>query len=117
MIHFDADRIFIYSKPIDMRKGIDGLCLLLIEQEIKPQAGGVYLFSNHSGKILKGLMWDRNGFMLIYKRIENGRFKIQFNAGRESPLELSHEQLRWLLAGLDYTKNILFPELKIKDFY
>ncbi len=117
MIHFDVDRIFIYSKSVDMRKGVDGLCLLLIEQDIKPQDGGLYLFSNHSGKILKGLVWDRNGFMLIYKRIEKGRFKIQWNECTESPMELNQEQLRWLLAGLDYTKNVLFPELKIKDFY
>lgn len=117
MISFDESKIFIYSKSVDMRKGIDGLCLLLIEQDIKPQSGGLYLFSNHSGKILKGLIWDRNGFMLIYKRIENGRFKIHFNEFCEFPVELSQEQLRWLLAGLDYTKNILFPELHIEDFY
>lgn len=80
MISFDESRIFIYTKSVDMRKGIDG-------------------------------------FVLIYKRIENGRFKIQFNEGQETPLELSHEQLRWLMAGLDYTKNTIFPELKIKDFY
>ena len=100
-----------------MRKGIDGLCMLLLEQNIKPASGGVYLFSNHSGKTIKGLVWDRNGFILIYKRIENGRFKIQFNASLKAPLELSHEQLRWLMAGLDYTQNILFPELKFTDFY
>ena len=117
MIHFDSDKIFIYSKPIDMRKGVDGLCFLLVEQDIKPQTGGLYLFSNHSGKILKGLLWDRNGFMLIYKRIEQGRFKIEFKAAQESPVEVSQEQLRWLLAGLDYTKNSLFPELTINDFY
>jgi transposase len=117
MISFDESRIFIYTKSVDMRKGIDGLCLLLIEQEIAPESGGLYLFSNRSGRILKGLVWDRNGFMLIYKRIEKGRFKIQFNEGHNTPLELSHEQLRWLMAGLDYTKNSIFPELKIKDFY
>jgi transposase len=103
MISFDESRIFIVTKSVDMRKGIDGPCLLLIEQEIAPETGGLYLFSNRSGRILKGLVWDRNGFILIYKRIENSRFKIQFDESQESPLELSHEQLRWLLAGLDYT--------------
>jgi hypothetical protein len=48
MILFDESRIFIYTKSVDMRKGIDDLSLLLIGQEIAPETGGLYLFSNRS---------------------------------------------------------------------
>lgn len=117
MIEFIGIKIFFYASAIDMRKGIDGLCMLLIEQEIQPQTGDLYLFSNRSGRAVKGILWDRNGFILIYKRIESGRFKIKFDDAKTGALELTEEQLRWLLAGLDYDRLILFPELKIKDFY
>lgn len=100
-----------------MRKGIDGLCLLLSEQNVKPQTGGLYLFSNRIGRILKGLIWDRNGFILISKRIEGSRFKIRFDASIHEPFELDREQLKWLLAGLDYEQQSIFPALKIEHFY
>ena len=117
MISFNESKIYIYTQVVDLRKGIDGLCLLLDEQEVRPQVGGLYLFSNRTGRTIKGLIWDRNGFILIYKRLEKGRFRVQFDDIQRSPLELSQEQLRWLLAGLDYNRQILFPELKIEHFY
>ena len=117
MISFNESKIFIYTRSIDMRKGIDGLCQLLAEQEIQPKVGGLYLFSNRTGRTIKGLLWDRNGFILIYKRMEKSRFKVQFDETQGFPVALSQEQLRWLLAGLDYNRQILFPDLQIKDFY
>ena len=117
MISFDENKIFIYTQSVDMRKGLDGLCQLLAEQEIQPKVGGLYLFSNRTGRTIKGLLWDRNGFILIYKRLEQGRFRIQFDAYQGVPVELSQEQLRWLLAGLDYSHQLLFPELNVKSFY
>jgi transposase len=117
MITFNDSRIFIYSRAIDMRKGIDGLCQLLFEQEVKPQCGGLYLFSNKTGRVVKGLIWDRNGFILIYKRIEGGRFKVRFDDNQRATLELTQEQLKWLLAGLDYERLILFPELNLQNIY
>ncbi len=115
MISFDS-KIFIYRRTVDMRKGVDGLSALLSEQGIAPQSGGLYLFSNSSGRTIKGLIWDRNGFVLIYKRLERGRFKMSFDAAAVS-VELSPAQLRWLLAGLDYSQQALFTELDIQDFY
>lgn len=117
MISFIEEKIFIYSQAIDMRKGLNGLCLLLSAQGIHPQEGGLYLFSNRAGRAIKGLFWDRNGFLLIYKRIETGRFKIVFDETHGMTLELNPEQLGWLLAGLDYSQQRIFPELKIKYFY
>jgi transposase len=117
MIRFDEGQIFIYCKSVDMRKGVDGLSMLLSERGVSAQSGGLYLFSNSSGKVVKGLIWDRNGFILIYKRLERGRFRIQFNEQIGVSAELTQEQLRWLLAGLDYEQQAVFPELKIKDFY
>lgn len=61
MMTFSDTKIYIYAKAIDMRKGIDGLCQLLMEEEIKPQTGALYLFANRTGRTLKGLLWDRNG--------------------------------------------------------
>jgi len=117
MIEFKEVKIFFYAKAIDMRKGINGMCILLSEQEISPKAGDLYLFSNKSGRTVKGLIWDRNGFMMICKRLEIGRFKVKYNEIDRNTLELTEEQLRWLLAGLDFEKSIIFPELNLKHFY
>lgn len=117
MISLNIEHIFIYAKPIDMRKGVSGLCALLANEEINPRLKGLYLFGSRSGKMIKGLLWDRNGFMLIYKRLEKGRFKIQFDKSIIDSPQISHEELRWLFAGLDYRQKMIFPELNISDFY
>lgn len=117
MLTFPAAlRIFISIIPIDMRRGIDGLAVLIAEQlQSNPQDKLLFLFCNRSHNKVKGLYWDRNGFILIYKRLERKKFYIpkQFN---DHKLEITHEQLNWLLAGFDFMNLMHYPELTFTDY-
>jgi transposase len=90
-------RAYLYSGPMDMRRSIDGLALL-IEAMLKrsPFSGEVFVFFNKNLDKVKLLWWDRNGFWLAYKRLEKGRF-----ASFPKASELSWDELMLLLEGVD----------------
>lgn len=87
-----------------MRKSFDGLCGLVISQMGgDPTSGAVYLFLNRRRDRLKLLVWDRNGFWILYKRLEQGRFQIPiFQPGRNE-IRLPYEDIVMLLEGIDLT--------------
>ena len=98
------EAIWFYSTPIDFRKQIDGLMLLVADTlALDPVSGQLFIFRNRQGNKLKCLWWDNHGFWLFYKRLEKGRFKLPVVA--ETKLTLSRDQLRVLLAGLDCMKQ------------
>lgn len=108
--------IWFYPEVVDFRKQIDGLVLLVSDQmRINPVSGQLFLFRNRSANKLKMLWWDRNGFWLFYKRLERGRF--QFPVLGSEAMELSRDQLSWLLSGLDCLKYPQLPEVKASNFY
>jgi transposase len=96
-------RIFIRPGYTDLRKAVNGLSLL-IEQEMEgePFSGNVYLFCNRGRKLLKALWWDKNGFWLSQKRLEKEKFP--WPDSTEAARELSGEELRMLLRGIDFFK-------------
>lgn len=102
MIHIDCQKIYIYTESVDMRKAIDGLSAILVENfNRNPQNGDLYLFVNRMRNKIKILFWDKNGFVLYYKRLEQGRF----NYSKQLPhgeVEVSEKQLRALLIGLNF---------------
>lgn len=109
--------IYVSLVPIDMRKSIDGLLALVAEQlKMNPQEGNLFLFCNRDRKKVKGIYWDKNGFMLIYKRLERGRFQFPCKAIL-GHVEISQKELSWLLAGFNFTKMALHPELNFTDYY
>jgi len=118
MIKLPEDlNIFIASEPVDMRKAIDGLCVAVIETlSSDPQSGHLFLFHNRRGNKVKALLWDRNGFVLIYKRLEKGRFKFPKQISGDC-FEIEHAQLNWLLAGFDFMALKEFPELSFTDYF
>lgn len=91
-------RILVYGKPVDMRKGFDGLADL-VKQNLKedPLSGDLFLFMGRSGKLVKALLWDRTGFIVIAKRLEKGRFRLRNQAEK---LVLSQQALELLLDGI-----------------
>lgn len=114
-ITFNAT-IWLYSQPIDFRKQIDGLVLLVSDKlDLNPTSGQLFLFRNSSANKLKLLWWDRNGFWLYYKRLEKGIFK--FPKDTEWKIELTRDQLGWLLSGLDCMKQTLLPEVIATNFF
>lgn len=108
--------IWLYSKPVDFRKQIDGLVILVADQlALNPTSGQLFLFRNRSSNKIKLLWWERNGFWLCYKRLEEGR--LIFPALSDQAIELTREQFSWLLSGLDYLKQRLLPEVKASNFF
>ncbi|MET3228593.1 UNVERIFIED_ORG: transposase [Burkholderia sp. 1263] len=92
----DELKVYVHR---DFRKSINGLAAI-VEQSMKldPFARAVYVFSNQRRDRIKMLLWDRNGFWLLMKRLEQDRFVWP---RKEAVLMLGTEQLHWLLEGID----------------
>lgn len=109
--------LYVYSGSVDMRKSINGLSALVFsEMEMEPQSGDVVVFHNKQNNKIKVLHWDRNGFVLHYKRLEKGRFK--FNASfTEGYFSITQDQFSWLFAGLDFMLMNEFKELNFSHYF
>ena len=94
-------RIFVCPGSTDMRKQIDGLAALVRNGlGCDPLDGSLYLFCGMRGRRLKVLHWDRNGFCLWMKRLEQDRFPWPELAGEAR--NITSEQLTMLLDGIDF---------------
>lgn len=108
--------IWLHPQAIDFRKQIDGLIILVADHlKLEPTSGQMFLFRNRTSNKIKILWWDRNGFWLCYKRLENGKFK--FPKIMDTTLEMSRDQLGWLLSGLDFQKYSELPKVTATNFY
>ena len=101
MFRFDAQRkVYVHREPVDFRMSINGLAAL-VEQALglDPFAGALYIFSNRRRDRVKILGWETNGFWLLLKRLEADRFV--WPRADATVIELTIEQLHWLLEGID----------------
>lgn len=91
--------VLLYTPATDMRKSIDGLCQIVC-QELQKNPGDyrLYVFCNRPRDKVKVLYWDGNGFCLLYKRLEKGRFRLPSFASQAS---LTVSELRFLLQGFN----------------
>ena len=98
---FHSERIYVYRDPVNMRKSINGLsALVLTELDMDPLDGSLFVFINKRRDKVKLLLWQVNGYWLLYKKLERQRFKWpDWFAG--SSLVLTMEQLDYLLDGYD----------------
>ena len=116
MIQYANSKIWLYQQPIDFRKQIDGLVTLLSGQlEQNPISGQLFIFRSRKGDRVKMLFWDRNGFWLLYKRLEKGRFK--FPCIQNNQCELTRDQVNWLLSGLNIFEHQSLPSVNAEHFY
>ena len=113
MITFSpAQRYWLYREPTDMRKSFDGLCGLVTSGLGRdPLSGEVFVFINRRRTHIKLLVWDRSGFVLYYKRLEEGTFELP-TASQTGPL--SWQQLLLMLEGVSlgsvrYRKRYVHP--------
>ena len=108
-------KIWLYRSSIDFRRSIDGLsCLVMNEIKQQPKEG-IFLFFNRGRDKIKCLSWHKNGFVLLYKRLEVGRFCIEFNQ-ETGVVEMSADEISWLLAGLEWQKMREWKELNYSKF-
>lgn len=93
--------VYLHRKPVDMRRQIDGLSAIVQgSMKLNPLSGALFVFISKRRDRLKILYWERAGFALWYKRLEEEKFKwpVKENA---SVVTLTGEQLNWLLDGYD----------------
>lgn len=110
-----AQQIWVAQAPIDFRKAVDGLCMLIDEYfQSKPQEG-LYVFYNKHRNRLKLLVWHYNGFMLIYKRLEKNKFPFRFS--NQGKILIDEKQLEGLLLGLDWQTITEWEEIKFESFF
>jgi transposase len=101
MFHLDANlKVYLHREAVDFRKSISGLAALF-EQSMgrDPFARAVYAFRIRRCDRIKLLLYDRIGFWLLMKRLEQDCFVWPSCA--QGVLELTAEQLHWLLDGID----------------
>jgi len=98
-------RVFLCVEPADFRKSITGLSLLVEQSlELNPFDTTMYVFVNRKRDKIKILLWEKNGFVLWYKRLEKQRFKWPSDSD-SATITLNGEQLNWLLDGFDLWRN------------
>jgi hypothetical protein len=94
-------RIYLHLPPTDMRKTFDGLSGLVRSAfGMDPLDGSWFLFLNRRRDRIKILAWDRDGYLLVYKRLEAGTFESLQSADNSATLELDATQLTLLLNGV-----------------
>ena len=116
-LQFDeACKVHVCLEAVDMRKSIDGLLAMVLDYfEASPQSQSVFVFCNKAKDKVKLLVWHKNGFMLLYKRLDRGRFRL--TPQESGKLEISQAQLSWLLAGLEFQLMSEFKELDYSVYY
>lgn len=99
-------KVYIACGYTDLRCGIDGLAGYVTSQfHLSPVDENVlFLFCGRRNDRIKGLLWEGDGFLLLYKRAASGSFKWPRKA--EELRELSAQELEWLLSGLSIDNRI-----------
>ena len=96
-------RIMVATKPVDFRKGHDGLASMAqAELGFAPKAGVMVVFRSKRGDRIKVLFWDGSGIVMIYKRLEQGVFA--WPKVGDGVMRLSRVQFEALFAGLDWRR-------------
>lgn len=94
-----AEHIYLACGYTDMRKSIDGLAATVQQNfKLNPISNSLFLFCGRKCNRMKVLYWEGDGFVLLYKRLENGSF--QWPRTQEEVLKITPQEFRWLLEGL-----------------
>jgi len=96
-------KVFVATRPVDFRKGIDGLTLAVPEMfGLDPFCGAVFVFRSKRADRIKLLVWDQTGMVLVHKRLEDGKFV--WPQVRDGVMRMSSAQLSALFEGLDWRR-------------
>jgi transposase len=95
-----AAQVWLAIQPTDMRKSFDTLAELVRQQlQHDPLSGQLFLFRNKRGDRVKLLYWDEDGFVILYKRLEEGTFR--FPEAATAGLQIRAADLHMLLDGVE----------------
>jgi len=99
--------VFLATRPVDFRKGIDGLALAVQEMfGLDPFCGAVFVFRSKRADRIKLLVWDQTGMVLVHKRLEDGKFV--WPQLQDGVMRMSSAQMSALFEGLDW--RLVRPE-------
>lgn len=96
-------KLFAFTEPVDARKSFDGLAAL-VESEfgLEPMSGHIFVFINRRGHLCQLLFWDRNGFVILKKRLEAGTFRLAREGVEGSAhVEIDSAELALMLEGIE----------------
>ncbi len=100
-------RVYVATRPVDFRKGHDGLAAAVQEMfGLDPFSGAAYVFRSKRADRIKILVWDRTGIVLVHKRLEGGKFV--WPTVRDGVMTISAAQFSALFEGLDW--RLVRPE-------
>lgn len=105
VIHLPASvRVYLCTAPCDMRRSFDGLYALVSGTlQLNALEGHLFVFSNRRRDRVKILYWDRDGFAIWAKRLEEGTYAMPFSEG-ESRREITAQELGAILSGIDLSE-------------
>jgi transposase len=100
-----AVRIWLGAAPVDLRKSFDSLAEQ-VRQHLNndPLSGHVFVFRNKRGDRVKLLYWDEDGYVIVYKRLEEGVFQWPAAVEGQPSVTLRAAELAMLLDGIDWSK-------------
>lgn len=106
-----APAVYVFTRPVDMRCGFDRLAELAREQtKQSPLSGKLFVFFGRGLRRVKILYWERDGYWLLYKRLEAGTFRVELQDGCE---ELTGVDLRMLLEGVALSRIKLRRDVQL----
>ena len=109
MMHLPASvHVYLCASACDMRKSFDGLHALVTQSmELDAFAGHLFVFANRRRDRIKILYWDRDGFAVWAKRLEEGTYAMPFDDSAEKRCEITAAELAALLSGIDLSRAIV----------
>lgn len=97
-----VDEIYIVCGYTDMRKSIDGLCAVVEDKlHMDPRRSAIFLFCGRRAERIKILMWESDGFVLLYKRLSAVRGRYRWPRNRDEVRSLTWREFDWLMSGID----------------
>ncbi len=112
----ERHKYYLYNGWVDMRKGFNGLSgLVRNDLGLDPLTGDVYIFINRSRNRMKLLVWEQGGYVLYYKRLEQGRFRITNTPESGLSLEYTWEGLMLLVGGIERTSLRRHKRFSLKN--
>jgi transposase len=105
-----GQRIWLAAEPADIRRGFDRLAEMARQVTGEdPLSGHLFLFRSRRGDRLKILVWDGDGYVLWYKRLETGVFRLPAAGAGQRSLQLRASELAMLLDGIDLRRLRRLP--------
>lgn len=107
-------RVWLCTEPTDMRRSFNGLSAMVKNTlNDNPLSGHLYVFLNRKKTMIKILFFDRNGYAIWSKRLEQGQFV--FSASNQQKHKLSFAQLQCLLEGIDISNARQYKRFSLSE--